>query len=205
MRIHPIVNISRICRYRDQVKGQKTMPPPPVEIKEEMEYEVEKILSKRKRYGKVEYLVQWKGYTVEEDTWEKEGNLGNTREVVEEYEKEYERTARRIREEEDSAYNRSELLGRYTAKLLYGWDNGKFKKEYLEKLERSWRKWKGSKFFQRKNLKREGIVMNQLDPIKELYDMYLEKEDTLRIVELGNNGLDFVLDKEGPADPYMDL
>jgi len=205
MRIHPIVNISRICRYRDQVKGQKTMPPPPVEIKEEMEYEVEKILSKRKRYRKVEYLVQWKGYTVEEDTWEKEGNLGNTREVVEEYEKEYERTARRIREEEDSAYNRSELLGRYTAKLLYGWDNGKFKKEYLEKLERSWRKWKGSKFFQRKNLKREGIVMNQLDPIKELYDMYLEKEDTLRIVELGNNGLDFVLDKEGPADPYMDL
>jgi len=58
MRIHPIVNVSRICRYRDQVKGQKTMPPPPVEIKGEMEYGVEKILSKRKRYGKVEYLVQ---------------------------------------------------------------------------------------------------------------------------------------------------
>jgi len=62
VRIHPIVNISRICRYRDQVKGQKVTPPPPVEIQGEMEYEVEKILSKRKRYGKVEYLVQWKGY-----------------------------------------------------------------------------------------------------------------------------------------------
>jgi len=77
VRIYPVVNVSRICRYRDQVKGQKVMPPPPVEIQEEMEYEVEKILSKRKRYGKVEYLVQWKGYTAEEDTWEKEGNLGN--------------------------------------------------------------------------------------------------------------------------------
>ena len=57
VRIHPIVNVSRICRYRDQVRGQKVMPPLPVEIQGEMEYEVERILSKRKRYGKVEYLV----------------------------------------------------------------------------------------------------------------------------------------------------
>ena len=48
-------------------------------------------------------------------------------------------------------------------------------------------------------------VMNQLDPIEELYDMYSEKEDTLRIVELEDNGLDFVSDIEGPANPYMDL
>jgi len=48
-------------------------------------------------------------------------------------------------------------------------------------------------------------VMNRLDPIKELYEMYSEEEDTPRIVEIEDNGLDFVLDKEGPADPYMDL
>ena len=57
IRIHPVVNVSRIRRYRDQVRGQKVTPPPPVEIQGEMEYEVERILSKRKRYGKVEYLV----------------------------------------------------------------------------------------------------------------------------------------------------
>ena len=139
-----------------------------------------------------------------EDTWEKEENLGNTQEAVQEYKREYERVARRIRKE-DGAYSRSELPGRYTAKLLYGWDNGKFEREYLEKLERSWKKWKGSKFFWRKNLKREGTVMNQLDPIEELYDMYLEEEDTPRIVELEDNGLDLVSDVEGPADPYIDL
>ena len=30
-----------------------------------------------------------------------------------------------------------ELLGRYMAKLLYGWDNGKFEEEYLRKLEKN--------------------------------------------------------------------
>ena len=47
--------------------------------------------------------------------------------------------------------------------------------------------------------------MNRLDPIEELYNMYLEEENTLRIVELEDNRLDLVLDVEGPADPYMDL
>jgi len=47
--------------------------------------------------------------------------------------------------------------------------------------------------------------MNQLDPIKELCDIYSEKKDTPKIVEIKDDGLDFVLDLEGPADPYMDL
>jgi len=47
--------------------------------------------------------------------------------------------------------------------------------------------------------------MNRLDSIEELYNMYLEEEDTLKIVEIEDDRLDFVLDIEGPADPYMDL
>jgi len=49
------------------------------------------------------------------------------------------------------------------------------------------------------------IVMNRLDPIEELYNMYSEEEDTPRIVEVVDNRLDFDSDVEGPADPYMDL
>jgi len=49
-------------------------------------------------------------------------------------------TARKIKEEKDSTYRRSELPGRYMTKLLYGWDDRRFKREYLEKLERSWKK-----------------------------------------------------------------
>jgi len=32
-------------------------------------------------------------------------------------------------------FRRSELLGKYTVKLLFEWNDGKFKNEYLKKLE----------------------------------------------------------------------
>ena len=37
-------------------------------------------------------------------------------------------------------FRRGELLGKYMVKMLYGWNNRKFKNEYLRKLERNWRK-----------------------------------------------------------------
>ena len=38
---------------------------------------------------------------------------------------------------EERDFRREELPGKFTAKILYGWDNGKFE-EYLRKLERNW-------------------------------------------------------------------
>jgi len=70
IRIYPVVNISRVQRYKDQVKGQKKEWPAPVIIKGKEEYEVEKILNKKKFRGKDWYLVRWKGYMAKEDTWE---------------------------------------------------------------------------------------------------------------------------------------
>jgi len=35
-----------------------------------------------------------------------------------------------------------ELPGKYMVKLLYGWDDQKFEEEYLNKLEKNWKKWK---------------------------------------------------------------
>ena len=34
-------------------------------------------------------------------------------------------------------FRRGELSGKFTANMLYGWDNGKFEGEYLKKLERN--------------------------------------------------------------------
>ena len=38
---------------------------------------------------------------------------------------------------EAEEFKRGELPGRYTAKLLYGWDDKKFDEEYLKKLEKN--------------------------------------------------------------------
>jgi len=43
---------------------------------------------------------------------------------------------------EERDFRREELSGKYMTKILYGWNNGKFKEEYLRKLERNWQKWK---------------------------------------------------------------
>jgi len=46
IKIHPVVNVSRVRLYKPQVKGQKKTPPKPVIIEGEEEFEVEKILNK---------------------------------------------------------------------------------------------------------------------------------------------------------------
>jgi len=60
LRIHLVVNVRRIVKYREQIEGQKKIPPPPVEINGKKEYEVEEILNRQERRGKTKYLVKWK-------------------------------------------------------------------------------------------------------------------------------------------------
>jgi len=68
MRIHSVVNISQIVRYKEQVKGQKKEEEKPVEVEGVEEWEVEKILNKKKMRGVEKYLIRWKGFMVEGDT-----------------------------------------------------------------------------------------------------------------------------------------
>ena len=49
IKIHPVVNISRIRRYVGQVKGQKKEQTAPVIIEGEEEWKVERIHGKEKR------------------------------------------------------------------------------------------------------------------------------------------------------------
>ena len=69
-------------------------------------------------------------------------------EKVEEFKKgRFEEEIRRIRLKkgkeiklslEMEEFKREKLPGRYTVKLLYGWNDKKFDEEYLKKLERNW-------------------------------------------------------------------
>ena len=89
IKIHLVVNVSRIRRYTSQVNGQKKEVPQPVVIKGEEGWKVEKILNKRKVRGKNKYLVQWKGFIAEGNTWENRQNLENGGELLKKFEEEY--------------------------------------------------------------------------------------------------------------------
>jgi len=58
IRIHPVVNVSRVQLYKPQVEGQKKIPPKLVIIEGEEKFEVEKILNKRTVREKKKFLVR---------------------------------------------------------------------------------------------------------------------------------------------------
>ena len=68
MRIHPVVNVSWIVQYKEQVKGQKKEDRKPIVVEGAKEWEVERILNKKKIRGVEKYLVWWKGFMAEGDT-----------------------------------------------------------------------------------------------------------------------------------------
>ena len=121
MRIHPVINVSWIVRYKEQVKEQKKEEGKPVEVEGVEEWEVEKILNKKKMREVEKYLIRWKGFMAEGDTWERKENLKNAEELIKEFERGEIVVRRQV--EEERKYRRMELPGRYTAKLLYGWDD----------------------------------------------------------------------------------
>jgi len=88
LRIHDVINISELEEYHppdsSNIPHPKYARPPPAF---DEEYEIERLISKRNRRGKIQYLVNWKGYPEEESTWEKESNLDHAKGMIEEYER----------------------------------------------------------------------------------------------------------------------
>jgi len=91
VKIHLVVNVSRVQKYVGQVEEQKREKPAPVLIEGEEKWKVERILNKQWIRGKDKYLVQWKGFMAELDTWKRIENLENAKEAVKKFEKEYRR------------------------------------------------------------------------------------------------------------------
>ena len=56
-------------------------------MKNEAVYEVEKILDKRGRGRMAEYLIKWRNYGEQENTWEPASNLKEAKEAINKFNK----------------------------------------------------------------------------------------------------------------------
>ena len=91
--------------------------------------------------GKEKFLVRWKGYMAEKDTWENRENLENAKELVEEFKREYREEVEELRqqeqEEEEKEFSQ-ELPREFMAKLLYGWGRKRYKREREKRWDKNW-------------------------------------------------------------------
>jgi len=185
IRIHLVVNVSQIKRYVDQVDGQRKEMPQLVVVEGEEKWEVEKILNKRKIRGKDKFLVWWKGFTVEGDTWESRENLQNAGDILREFKEEYRRDNQEVRQQEkvedDKDYWRGGFPGWYAAWRLFGWSDGEYNRQYWQRLERNWKQWK--------NVKMAGGVKGRLTVVREVVEEEEGKiEEWNEEDEMGNVG-----------------
>ena len=90
LRIHPVVNVSRVKPYLGPLPGQPVSQPGLVQVSEERdeEYEMDYIVAYRIYRRQLQYLVHWKGYEEHEHTWEPASNVKNAPLEVEHFYKE---------------------------------------------------------------------------------------------------------------------
>jgi len=87
-RLHPVFNVIKLTLAPiDPIAGRHAPPPPPplelIDGKEE--YVVEEIPNSCMFRRKLQYLVKWEGYSVENNTWEYWDNLGNAADTVNDF------------------------------------------------------------------------------------------------------------------------
>ena len=87
--IHPVFSVTLLRPFEGNLiaERQERHPPPPPQIVRDgiKEYKVEKILDSRIFRRKVEYLVRWKGYGVEEDEWCPVRDVQGSKQLVAEF------------------------------------------------------------------------------------------------------------------------
>jgi hypothetical protein len=84
-RIHPVFHVSLLRRWHSDPiteRPQPSQPEPVLADSGDPEYEVEAILNSRMHYRKLQYLVHWKGYGPEHNSWEPADNLANLAPLV---------------------------------------------------------------------------------------------------------------------------
>ena len=90
MKIHLVFHISLFKPYKaSSILDRSKVPPPPVEIEGNEEFEISEILDSQIIQRKLEYLVHWQGYDISERTWKPAANLCHASEMIQDFHHQY--------------------------------------------------------------------------------------------------------------------
>ncbi|MBW0565357.1 hypothetical protein O181_105072 [Austropuccinia psidii MF-1] len=86
--VHPVFHVSLLepVKY-STIPNRHQLPPPPVLVEEQEEWEVAQVLDSKLKRGNLWYLVEWKGFSEdpERTTWEPASNLTNSPDLVKDF------------------------------------------------------------------------------------------------------------------------
>jgi len=96
--LHPVFNVVKLTPAPDNpIPGRKMEDHPlPIVIDGEAEWEVEEILDSRWHRRRFQYLIKWKGYGREHNSWESASEVSAPALIVE-FHRKHPRAPRRIR------------------------------------------------------------------------------------------------------------
>jgi len=112
--LHPVFNVVKLTPALDDlIADQRTEDhPPPIVIDREPEWEVEEILDSYWHQRRFQYLIKWKGYGHEHNSWESTSKVSMP-ELTAEFHRKYPGAPRHIRRTEfDSIFHSESIASR---------------------------------------------------------------------------------------------
>ncbi|MBW0571577.1 hypothetical protein O181_111292 [Austropuccinia psidii MF-1] len=86
--VHPVFHVSLLEPVKQStIPNQHQLPPPPVILEEQEEWEVAQVQDSKLKRGKLWYLVEWKGFSEdpERTTWETASKITNSPDLVKDF------------------------------------------------------------------------------------------------------------------------
>ena len=84
--LHPVFPVVKLTlALEDPIPGCHASPPPPLVLLDGKEhFKVEQVLDSHMQRGWLQFLIKWKGYSYEENSWENEGDV-NASDLIAEF------------------------------------------------------------------------------------------------------------------------
>ncbi|QRW23607.1 Retrotransposable element Tf2 protein [Rhizoctonia solani] len=85
LKIHNVFYVGLLSRSHKSPNQPFLEQPPPETIEGEEEYKVKQIIDSKQQQGKWFYLIKWKGYRPEDNSWEPEELLEHSQEEIKQF------------------------------------------------------------------------------------------------------------------------